>query len=132
MSHKSFEVTNKRSIIYTSKTCYKFSCSSFWVGLSDVTIFGIISKVEENQWVHLALNYKGTNKEIEVIRDGALVPGQSFTSSYNRPPGDDRLVLGKRETQEDGYYSSVDLDELVFFNRKLTAPELETIYDKDI
>ena len=56
------------------------------------------------------------------------IPDQSGTSIYSRDPGDGRLVLGKKDTDEHGYYSSVHLDKLVFFNRMLTAPEVETIF----
>ena len=85
-----------------------------------------------NQWVHLVLNNIAATKAIEVFKDGSFVAGQSHRLLYFRSPGDGRLVLGRRYPNSDSYYSSMLLDELVFFNRKLMAPEVETIFKKDI
>ena len=71
----------------------------------------------------------GKNEGFQVFKDGALVSGQSSIVTFHRQPGDGRLVLGKRYTKSDDFYSSVDLDEVVFINRKLTEPEVERIHN---
>ena len=75
------------------------------------------------------LNSIGRNDEFQAFKDGALVPGQTTTSSFHRSLGDGKLVLGRRHPNSDDFCSSVDLDEVVFINRKLTKPEVEKIYN---
>ena len=108
-----------------------FSTSfSFSVSLSNVTRHK--ARVTGNdQWIHLVLNFIGPNEGIKVFKDGALVPGTSGRGTVHRPLGDGRLTLGRRYPHIDEYYSSVTLDEVVFLNRKLTAPEVMNIYNKD-
>ena len=91
-------------------------------------MYRVISKVD-NQWVHLVLNFIGPAEGFQVFKDGAHVPGLQTKRSYSRPSGAGRLVLGKQYPHKDGQYSSVDLDELIFFNRKLTEQEVTTFYD---
>ena len=68
---------------------------------------------------------------LEVFQDGVLVQVQLSKGNFDATPGNGSLVLGKRYVDEDYQYVSMDLDELVFFNRKLMAPEVMKIYVKD-
>ena len=79
------------------------------------------------------MNYIGpmNGQGLEVFHDGALVQVQLRRLNYDGTPGNGRLVIGKQYVDEDDKYVSMDLDELVFFNRKLTAQEVMKIYDKD-
>ena len=99
------------------------------MSLSNSYMYKLISIVHD-QWIHLVLNYISPSERFQVFKDGALVPGQPTKIGYGRAPGDGRLVLGRRYPNSD-YYSSLDLDEVVFFNRKLTASEVINIYNKD-
>ena len=101
---------------------------SFWVSLSNIYMYQVTSKVD-NQWVHLVLNFIGPEERFQVFRDGALVPGQQTKAYFSRPLGDGRLVLGKRFPHMDNFYSSIDVDELVFFNRKFTEQEVTKLYN---
>ena len=75
------------------------------------------------------LNFIGPEERFQVFKDGVLVPGQQTKKYFSRPLGDGRLVLGKRFPHMHNFYSSIDLDELVFFNRKFTEPEVITLYN---
>ena len=102
------------------------------MSLTNTYAYKYVSKVE-NQWVHLVLNFIRPHEGFQVFKDGALVPGQPNTASVGTPMamGNGRLVLGRRDSNTDVHYSTVDLDEVVFFNRKLTGQEVETLYNKD-
>ena len=101
---------------------------SFLVSLSNIYMYKVISKVD-NQWVHLVLNFIVSEEGFQVFKDGALVPRQLTKAYFSRPLGDGRLVLGRRHPSTDDFYSSVDLDELVFFNREFTEPEVTELYN---
>ena len=107
-------------------------CYSFWVSLTNTYMYKYLSK-DENQWVHLVLNFIRPHEGFQLFKDGILVRHQANTAYMGTPiaSGNGRLVLGRRHPNVDGRYSSVDLDELVFFNRKLTGQEVETLYNKD-
>ena len=77
------------------------------------------------------LNYLGPDngQGIEVYQDGVWAKGSGdFTSSASRGPGDGHTVIGKRYTGVDGYYSSIIMDELLFFNNKLSAEQVQQIF----
>ena len=38
------------------------------------------------------------------------------------------MVLGRQFTDDDNYYTSVQVDELMFFNRNLSASDIEAFY----
>ena len=101
---------------------------SFWVSLSNIYMYQVTSKVD-NQWVQLVLNFMGPEEGFQVFKDGTISPGQQTKKSFSRLIGDGRLVLGKRFTHRDQYYSSIDVDELVFFNRKFTEQEVTKLYN---
>ena len=77
------------------------------------------------------MNYIGPriDQGFELYQDGTLVEGTQYGGNFDATPGNGTLVLGKRFVDEDDKYTWMDLDELVFFNRKLTAPEVMKIYN---
>ena len=83
-------------------------------------MYKYISK-DENQWVHLVLNFIRPREGFQVFKDGALVPGQANTANVGTPMavGNGRLVLGRRDANTDVHYSTVALDEVVFFNTEV-------------
>ena len=87
-----------------------------------------------SEWTHIVLNYIGPNdgQGIQIYQDGVLARTQTVKMALMTPyqPGDGRAVLGRKETNQDRDYSSIEMDELLFFNNKLTAEEVRMIYDK--
>ena len=79
------------------------------------------------------LNYIGPDNDegFEVYQDGTLIQVQLSRVTLDSTPGDGNVVLGKRYVDEDDNYAWIDLDELVFFNRKLTAMEVMKIYNNE-
>ena len=79
------------------------------------------------------MNYIGpmNGQGLEIFQDGTVVAVQPNKGTRQSTPGNGSLVLGKHFVNEDGMYVSMDLDELLFFNRKLTTQEVKKIYDMD-
>ena len=46
----------------------------------------------------------------------------SFSNHHN--VGDGRIIIGRRYTDNDGAYGSIEIDELRFFNRTLTEAQI--------
>ena len=84
-------------------------------------------------WVHLVMNYIGprNGQGFQVFQDGTLAGGTQSRGHFDATPGNGSLVLGKRYVNEDDNYAWIDVDELVFFNRKLTAQEVTKIYNNE-
>ena len=88
-------------------------------------------------WTHLVLNYLGLNN-IEVFQmfiDGevegvAESEGLRFGARYSAGYG--RIVVGRRYTDDDWDYASVQVDELLFFNQPLSTVEIQAIYNAGI
>ena len=74
------------------------------------------------QWTHVVLNYFGQNggQGIQVYFDAVEVGRDTSKVSKTFSGGDGRVVLGRQKTDRDGSYASADVDELLFFNTKLS------------
>ena len=78
-------------------------------------------------WVRITQQY-GTSAGI--ISSQKNPPSYSYsdtTSSLVKTPGDGRVVVGRTSTNEDNHYGGVDVDELPFFNRRLSDQDVQTI-----
>ena len=53
-------------------------------------------------------------------------------NSQNQSAGNGNVVFGRYITTSNTNYGSAEMDELVFFNRKLTEAEIEDVYSKDL
>ena len=50
------------------------------------------------------------------------------TAPYGSTDGDSRVVFGRYDTDWDGKYATVQVDELVFFNQALDSSEVMELY----
>ena len=57
---------------------------------------------------------------VEVVRD-------TIKSSDSFPSGNGRVVIGRYFTDQDKEYSSVHIDELIYFNNSLTNDQIELL-----
>ena len=53
-------------------------------------------------------------------------------TAQNQTAGNGNVVLGRYITTSNMNYGSAEMDELVFFNGKLTEPEIGDVYSKDL
>ena len=62
------------------------------------------------------------------------VATDTIHSAQNQTAGNGNVVFGRYITTSNSNYnySSAEMDELVFFNRKLTEAEIEDVYNNDI
>ena len=67
---------------------------------------------------------------ISVYNDNAFVGSQPVGVSLESSPGTSDVVLGRRYTDEDNYYTSVQVDELMFFSGNLSASDIEAFYNQ--
>ena len=80
-----------------------------------------VSPMRSTGWTHVVLNYLGPNngQGIRIYYDGEQT-GSGYTKyTYTSPTGAGRVVVGRYYTVHDAYYTSVHVDELLFFNEAL-------------
>ena len=80
-------------------------------------------------WTHVVLNYIGANDEddgIVIFIDGEKVGSETdkILFSESLPTGDGRIVVGRKHTDGNWGYASVQVDELIFFNQSLTREKV--------
>ena len=77
-------------------------------------------------WTHMVLNYDiYTGKGFDIYYNGTFIGGDNapYTGSFS--VGDGHTVIGRRRLVTfDTDYASVQMDELVFFNKKLTDDQI--------
>ena len=76
------------------------------------------------------LNYIGPNdgEEIRVYYNGQEEVN-GVTADATRSAGDGRIVVGRRYIDEDSQYASMQIDELIFFNKALSTTDIERLYN---
>ena len=106
--------------------CYFLLNCSFDLRLLDGYFWIIISR--PSGWTHIVLNYIGpeNGQGIQIYVDG--LPTESAASKTSRPSqcGNGRVVVGRLLTDRDHIkdYADVDVDELLFFNEKLSDQQV--------
>ena len=87
---------------------------------------------QTDKWIHVVFNYLGEDEDvggINVYNDNALVGSKENGISQESTAGTVDVVLERRFTNDDNYYTSVQIDELMLFNRNLSASEVEAFYN---
>ena len=82
-------------------------------------------------WFHLVLNFIGSNdgQEMVVYLDGEEVARVARKSTPGTAPqGDGRVVIGRLETDDDGYYGSIMIDELTLWNQALSLQDIQNLF----
>ena len=85
------------------------------------------------RWPHIVLNYVGPN-DGQGIR--GYVNAQEVTNGTTKhprsyPAGDGKIVVGRWYTDRDldQLYSSIQIDELIFFNKALSTMDIKLLYN---
>ena len=81
-------------------------------------------------WFHLVVVYLGPNngQGLVVYINGTQERRKTTKHDDSRQPSNGQLVIGKKTTNGDYFYSSVAVDELTLWNRQLTAQEVEDLH----
>ena len=77
------------------------------------------------------LNYIGPSdgEGIIVYINGTEVASVTTKFGLLFSAGDGRIVVGRRFTDLDGGYASVEVDELIYFNAALSDTDVQSIYN---
>ena len=81
-----------------------------------------------NTWIHVAMVYRGPDNGIMVYHDG-VYKGSDTSADTDNPVPPSGIVKISRQFDSPGNpsYDSVNLDELLFWNRILVQNEIEMI-----
>ena len=104
----------------------KFSFSPV-VALQDRQFFTYPSR--PTGWTHVVLNYIGPNdgEGIRIYYNGEKVKSDTTKLAGSTSAGDGRIGVGKIHIDSDHGYSSVQVDELIFFNHNSTSDEIAAL-----
>ena len=84
-----------------------------------------------SDWTHVVLNYIGPQggEGFTVYYNGVQSGNGTTKGSLNTAvsSGDGGVVVGKYPTNLNLQYSGVDIDELLFFNRRLSDQDVQAI-----
>ena len=88
-----------------------------------------VAAAHPSGWFHSVLVYHGPNdcERITVYHDGTQVGNDTSKRSTNRVSGEGRILIGRRNIDTDWGYNSVEVDELVFWNRNISSTEVQLI-----
>ena len=77
------------------------------------------------------LNYLGPNdgQGIRIYYNGTEVKSETTKVLRSRSAGDGRIVVGRVYTKRDDNYASMQIDELIFFNKALSTTEIQVLYN---
>ena len=81
-------------------------------------------------WTHIVLNYIGPSDDegIRIYYDGAEVANDMTKSVARFNPADGGILVAKRGDGDSGY-TSLELDELIFFNKTLRTADITAMYN---
>ena len=88
----------------------------------------IIASLVPTGWTHIVFNYIGDD-DGQGIRVYGMEVVSDATRDVARSAGDGRIVVGRRWTDQDTYYASMEIDELIFFNKALSTTDIELLYN---
>ena len=79
-------------------------------------------------WTHILLNYIGPNdgEGMWIYYNGMVVGRHTTKGGGPYPAGDGSIVVGRCYTDQDRYYATAQVDELIF-NRHLTLDEIAAL-----
>ena len=66
---------------------------------------------------------------VRIFFDGEQVKSDTTKGGGPLTSGDGRIVVGRINTEEDKGYTSIQVDELMFFNSSLTTGEIRAIFN---
>ena len=83
-------------------------------------------------WTHLTLNYirYEDGQGIRMYYDGREVASDTTNFGGTYSAGDGRIVVGRIFTDRDENYASIQVDELIYFNKALTTTDIKLLYNE--
>ena len=81
------------------------------------------------QWFHLVLNYLGPDQGATIYQDGEENEHQHIFPA-TLVTGTGVVAIARHLPVSDSRYASLMMDELMFFNRKLSLNEIQILYNQ--
>jgi galactitol-specific phosphotransferase system IIB component len=85
----------------------------------------LIGTISTGNWYHIAFTYDTNSDQIKTYLNGSLVEDTTYTSYIS---SDASLIFGKASHYDGEYYSGI-IDEVVIYDRALTASEILDRYN---
>ena len=84
---------------------------------------------KSTEWTHIVLNYIGPDDGIRIYYNGTEEDRDTTKTTGFGPysAGDGRIVVGRWFTDKDEKYPSLQVDEMIFFNRHLSSDEIASL-----
>ena len=102
----------------------------FIVALPSESSLVLLNDTSSNEWIHIVMNYIGPNdgQGFRIYQNSRLVANRTTLQTFSDYiSGNRNIVIGKFFNNADFWYSSVQVDELYFFNRVLTEAEIRML-----
>ena len=82
-------------------------------------------------WTHIVVNYLGPDngQGIWIYYDGQFQKNSDTKETSESQPGNGLTAVGRRYYNMHEGYASLEIDELVFFNMKLSDDQIVQLYD---
>ena len=80
-------------------------------------------------WFLMAMVLRGPDAGIVAYHDTTLVADTTSKRVYGSAPGESRVFIGRKRVSHHQDYSSMMVDELTMWNRKLTSEEVIQIHE---
>ena len=77
----------------------------------------------------MVLNYLGPDAVTKLYYNGVYESSNSPKFGYDINPGDGRVVVGRKDTNLAHSYSSVEIDDLAFFNSTLSDVQISELFN---
>ena len=86
--------------------------------------------ISYNQWHHLVGSFANLEGEerIKLYLDGELYDTIDETDIRSSSTGSRRVLIGRAYINADNAYTSLEMDELLFYNRALEELEVQALY----
>ena len=89
-------------------------------------------EISFSQWYHFVCNVPdiGDAERIKLFYDGSHYSTNNEVIARQSPSGSGRVLVGRAHANLDNYFTSVELDELLFFNRALEEQHVQALYQQ--
>ena len=138
MEHMIFKRTEDHHVTITTHTSHQVEffqslIFSRWRLNPESGYYHVDLAARLSQWAHYAFVLHGIGEGegdgFTLHENGVPVGTLNHSNGTWNVAGPGAMVIGKRYVNEDGDYVSVVVDELLMWNRKLTQPEIQQIFD---
>ena len=87
--------------------------------------------ITNDEWTHIVLNYIDyhSDEAVQIYLDGEKRTGESVLTGRTDTPSDGRIIIGRKYGNQDGDYSTMELDELALFNSALSSEQIAELYN---